>query len=259
MGRKRNSETAALMFNRAPGRSELPGAERREATLAGEQISYTLKRRKGRRSIGLRIDDQGLTVSVPLRYSEQWLRDVLHDKADWVKSKLHDWKSRVVPEARWMTGEGIPYLGETLRLKVEHGLFSTQAYRSDKSLWVFVDSGEPMEGVKQSVMQWYRNEAERILAGRVAHFSTIMDVKAAGLRIAPTKSQWGSCTARGIVSLNLQLIKLSLRLVDYVVVHELAHLREMNHSAKFWNVVSAPCPDYARLRRELRTIAIGNF
>ncbi len=259
MDRKRNSATAALMFSRATRPAELSGAERREALLAGERISYTLKRRKGRRSIGLRIDDHGLTVSVPLRYSEQWLRNVLHDKAEWVKSKLHDWKSRVVPETNWSTGEALPFLGETLRLKVEHGLFATQAYRSDKLLWVFVDSGEPSEGVKQSVMQWYRSEAERIFAERVACFGAIMDVKPAGLRIAPMKSQWGSCTVRGVVSLNLQLIKLSLRLVDYVVVHELAHLREMNHSEKFWNVVAASCPEYTRLRNELKTIAIRNF
>lgn len=235
------------------------GAEQRVALLAGEQVGYTLKRRKGRRSIGLRIDDQGLTVSVPLRYSEQWLNDVLHDKADWVKSKLRDWKTRAIPEARYTTGEAIPYLGETLRLKVECGLFPTQAHRINKLLWVWVDKSAASEGVRHSVLQWYRTEAEQIFSERIAYFSNIMDVKPTGLKIAPTKSQWGSCTVRGIVSLNLQLIKLSQRLIDYVVVHELAHLREMNHSAKFWNVVSATCPDYARLRRELRTISIGNF
>lgn len=259
MDRKRNPAPSALTINQAHRHNVPAGTEQRVVSLAGEQISYTLKRRRGRRSIGLRIDDQGLTVSVPPRYSEQWLHNVLFDKADWVKSKLRDWKSRAIPEARYATGEAIPYLGETLRLKVERGLFSTQAYRSNKSLWVWVDSCAASEGVKQSVMQWYRTEAEQIFSERVAYFSSIMDVKPNGLRIAPTKSQWGSCTVRGMVSLNLQLIKLSQRLIDYVVVHELAHLREMNHSVRFWNVVSATCPDYARLRNELRTISIGNF
>jgi predicted metal-dependent hydrolase len=235
------------------------GMEKREALLCGEQISYTLKRRKGRRSIGLRIDEQGLTVSVPLRCSEQWLCNVLHEKADWVRSKLSEWKSRMVPEIKWESGAAIPYLGGTLRLKVEPSLFSAPAHKREKSLWVFVANCGPDGDVKNSVMQWYRHEAASIFSERIAYYSAIMGVEPAGVRIAPAKSQWGSCTAKGIVSLNLQLIKLSLRLIDYVVVHELAHLREMNHSTNFWNLVVAACPDYVRLRNELKMIAIGNY
>jgi predicted metal-dependent hydrolase len=238
--------------------NKFPGMEKREALLCGEQIIYTLKRRKGRRSIGLRIDEQGLTVSVPLRCSDHWLHSVLQEKAEWVRRNLNDWKCRMVPATRWESGAAIPYLGGTLRLKVEPSLFSAPAYKRDKSLWVFVAACEPDGDVKKSVMQWYGHEAECIFSERIKHYSAIMGVEPAGVRIAPAKSQWGSCTARGIVSLNLQLIKLSLRLIDYVVVHELAHLREMNHSANFWNLVVAACPDYVRLRSELKMIAIGN-
>jgi predicted metal-dependent hydrolase len=76
------------------------------------------------------------------------------------------------------------------------------------------------------------------------------------LKLSAAKTQWGSCTTRGTVRLNEQLIRLPLRLVDYVVVHELAHLREMNHSAAFWEVVKGTCPNYAKLRRELKAIAL---
>ena len=76
------------------------------------------------------------------------------------------------------------------------------------------------------------------------------------IKLSRRKTQWGSCTAGGTVRLNVQLIKLPLRLIDYVVVHELAHLRELNHSAAFWRVVESVCPDYASLRSELKDIAL---
>ena len=86
----------------------------------------------------------------------------------------------------------------------------------------------------------------------MAHYAALLDVAPRVVRLSSAKTQWGCCTARGTVRLNKQLVKLTLRLVDYVVVHELVHLREMNHSAAFWEVVGSVCPDYARLRRELK-------
>jgi predicted metal-dependent hydrolase len=85
----------------------------------------------------------------------------------------------------------------------------------------------------------------------------LLRVTPRSLKLSEAKSQWGSCTAYGSVRLNVQMIKLPPRLIDYVVVHELAHLRELNHSAAFWRVVESACPDYKSLRAELKAIAIG--
>jgi predicted metal-dependent hydrolase len=90
----------------------------------------------------------------------------------------------------------------------------------------------------------------------VAHYAAVLQVAPAEIRLTTAKTRWGSCTARGTVRLNLQLVKLPMRLIDYVVVHELAHLREMNHSAAFWCVVGGACPDYAKLRRELKAVGL---
>ena len=91
-----------------------PAVEQRAALLAGKHITYTLKRSGKRRSIGLRIDDRGLTVSVPLRASEKWLSSVLQDKAHWVVEKLDGWQTCKPPVQRWQDGEQIDYLGELL-------------------------------------------------------------------------------------------------------------------------------------------------
>ena len=231
-----------------------PAVEQRAALLAGKQITYTLKRSSKRRSIGLRIDDRGLTVSIPLRASEKWLHSVLQDKAFWVVEKLNGWQACKPPEIRWQDGEKIDYLGELLELRVVRSLFATPAHHRNRELWVFVAGDN--DHIEQAVSEWYRQQAEQLFIRRVAHFSPLLNVVPREVKLSEAKTQWGSCTAHGSVRLNVQLIQLPERLIDYVVVHELAHLRELNHSASFWRVVESACPDYVRLRAELKDVAI---
>jgi len=233
-----------------------PAAEQRAALLAGKNIAYTLKRSNRRRSIGLRIDDRGLTVSVPLRASEKWLHSVLQDKAHWVVEKLDGWQTRKPMEVRWADGGTIHYLGEALTLCVAQSLFAAPVHRRGSELWVFVVSDSEAAQIERAVAHWHQHEAERLYAERVAHYVALLNVMPRAIKLSSAKTQWGCCTARGTVRLNRQLIKLPLRLIDYVVVHELAHLREMNHSAAFWRVVETACPDYLRLRRELKACGL---
>lgn len=233
-----------------------PAVEQRAALLAGKHITYTLKRSGKRRSIGLRIDDRGLTVSVPLRASEKWLSSVLQDKAHWVVEKLDGWQMSKPPVPRWQDGEHIDFLGELLALRVVQSLFSAPAQRRDNELWVFVTADNDGEHIEQAVSDWYRREAEAFFAQRVALFAPRLNTAPRSVKLSQAQTQWGSCTAQGAVRLHVQLIKLPPRLIDYVVVHELAHLRELNHSAAFWRVVESACPDYASLRSELKAVTI---
>ena len=230
--------------------------EQRATLLAGKHITYTLKRSGKRRSIGLRIDDRGLTISVPLRASEKWLHSVLQDKARWVVEKLDAWQTCQPPAIRWQDGEKIDYLGELLVLRVEQSLFAAPPARRGSELWVFMANGSKTAFIEQAVSRWYKHEAEQFFVERVAHYAPLLKVAPRTIKLSEAKTQWGSCTAHGSVRLNVQLIKLPPRLIDYVVVHELAHLRELNHSAAFWRVVESSCPDYAGLRAELKAIAI---
>lgn len=231
--------------------------EQREIRLAGQQIPYTLKRSARRRSIGLRIDDRGLTVSMPLRASERWLQSVLQDKSGWVIEKLRGWQSRKVQVPRWDDGEPLSFFGERLTLRIQSGLFDLPAQRQAECLWVFVRDTGDAASVEEQVALWYRAQAEILFAERVSHFAAQMNLAPRAVRISAAKTQWGSCSVRGIIRLNQGLIRLPQTLIDYVVVHELAHLREMNHSAAFWQVVASACPDYLKLRRELRTFSPG--
>lgn len=247
-----SSPRASPLLRNAP-----PVVEQRAALLAGQHITYTLKRSSKRRSIGLRIDDRGLTVSMPLRASEQWLHSVLQDKADWVVEKLDGWEMRKPAPVSWVDGEVLDYLGELLTLRVERSTFIAPAQRRGDELWVFVRKAATEVHIERAVTLWYKREALQLFEQRAAHYAPLLNAAPREIRLSTARTQWGCCTARGCVRLNLQLIKLPQRLIDYVVVHELAHLREMNHSAAFWQVVESACPDYLALRRELKAISLA--
>ena len=234
----------------------LATVEQRSIHLAGKPINYTLKRTDRRRSIGLRIDDRGLTVNIPMRASEKWLQTVLQEKAMWVLQKLEGWQSTRPAPQQWLDGQAVSFLGQPLTLCVLTSLFTTPPQLCGTQLFLHVSDSENQTATEQAMRQWYQGEAMILFRERVAYYAPLMNVTARTIKLSSARTQWGSCTVKGSVRLNWQLIKMPLRLIDYVVVHELAHLIEMNHSAAFWKVVETACPDYLSLRRELRKVGL---
>jgi len=228
-----------------------PAVEQRSIQLADKLVSYTLKRSSKRRTIGLQINDNGLTVSMPIRASEKWLHSVLQEKAGWVVDKLENWQSRIVPVQRWGEGECILFRGETFVLRVIQATQKCPPRLTATELIIQVADCNNQALIKKMVLLWYKQEAMRVFEECVEHFAPLMGVAPRELKLTSARTQWGSCTVQGVVRLNWKLVTMPLQLIDYVVVHELAHLKEMNHSAAFWRVVESACPEYAELRKEL--------
>ncbi len=233
-----------------------PVTEQRAVVLAGQPVTYTLKRSARRRSIGLRIDDKGLTVSMPLRASERWLHEVLQDRANWVVEKLDGWQARMPLAQVWAAGELIPFLGEQLSLRIFPSVSGALTRQHQAELQLPVRGEVTAARIERAVMLWYHQQAMSLFTERIAHYAPLLKVAPQEIKLSAARKQWGCCTSRGTIRLNWQLIKLPRYLTDYVVVHELSHLREMNHSLAFWKVVASVCPDYAKLRRELKAIAL---
>ncbi len=234
-----------------------PVVEQRNIQLSGKEISYTLKRSAYRRSIGLRIDDRGLTVNVPLRVSEKWLHSVLQDKADWVVQKLDGWQAKKAPPIFWAEGARIPFRGEEFVLTLTPKTRGAAPQLNGEVLHVPVGMEAEAAHIEKAVTHWYRNEALRVFGECVEHFAPLLQVAPREIKLSSATTQWGSCTVHGVVRLNWQLVKMPLHLIDYVVVHELAHLVEMNHSPAFWRVVESACPEYKQCRAELRGYGVA--
>ena len=236
-----------------------PAGEVRRVSLNGKEVVYTLKRCR-RRTIGMRIDSDGLTVSIPPQGSLRWVESVLRDKAGWVVKKLAEWENKKSIRLVWEEAAIFPLLGEPWQLTttapgvMRMAQAKMKIKTEDRQLALPLPSILTIQQIEKIVMTWYRQQALTCFSERVALYAHKLGVPQPQLRLSRARTQWGSCNARGIVRLNWRLIQMPLPLVDYVVAHELSHLIEMNHSPAFWQTVASVYPDYLAARKELQKL-----
>ncbi len=230
-------------------RREEAAREGRTLALAAGPVDYVLVRRRGRRGVGLKVDAGGLTVSAPLTVPVARIERALRESEDWVVRKLAVWRDRQVPVQRWEAGASVPYLGRALTLRIAAGRRAGAELDGEELAVTVAAPGE--EAIRRAVVAWYRRTALPHFAQRAFLFSRLAGLAPPRVMLSSANSRWGSCNSRREVRLAWRLLKAPPALVDYVVVHELAHLRHMDHSREFWAEVERLCPDYRRLRDEL--------
>ena len=256
-------EQLALDWGEAPVRHQLEPAPaqppaifqhpqaNREIRLPTCVVGYLFAHAK-RRTIGLRISEQGLEVRAPRYCLVSEVQRVLNEKSTWIHDQLQRQRERQarVQQARivWAEGGQVPYLGEVLSLRFSHGERVSQPVTWDGALpGVLRVALPPLAGeaqVRDAVQAWLKRQAFEHFTARLQHFAPLVGVAWQGMKLSSAKSRWGSADQRGQIRLNWKLIHATPELVDYVVVHELSHLREMNHSPRFWAVVSEVLPDF---------------
>jgi predicted metal-dependent hydrolase len=193
----------------------------------------------------------------------------LHEKAAWILKKLSEQRERAMRLAQarvdWRDGVSIPFLGEpvivVLDARVAGAQLNTQATQATQaqgrpggarlSLHVGLPQGAGAEQIRDVVQAWLQRQARRVFDERCRHFAAQLGVRFNRLGLSSATTRWGSANANGSIRLNWRLIHFALPVIDYVVTHELAHLREMNHSPAFWDVVRSVLPDYESARGAL--------
>ncbi|HSN20119.1 MAG TPA: SprT family zinc-dependent metalloprotease [Usitatibacter sp.] len=228
---------------------ELVSRDQRRMALGADVVEYVLVRRRGRRGVGLKVDENGLTVSAPSSMPLARIEALVRESERWVLRKVAEWRSRKVPRVSWCDGGMFPYLGRELVLRLAAGP-RTSAQRIEQELRVTVrEAAEPE--VRRVVVAWYKRCAREELGERLAELAARAGLAAPRFFLSSALARWGSCNSRREIRLAWRLLKAPPALVDYVICHELAHLRHMNHSAAFWAEVERQCPDYRRLRAAL--------
>ena len=246
-------KTAVFLQDRRPGR--LSARELRHVMLNDNEVAYTLMRCR-RKTIGMRISAEGMTVRVPLTESVSRIEVVLQKRASWIVQKLAEWKNKKSAGPAWCEGEILPLLGEPWEVTLTSGGLvrmvraSTDVQAKDRHPLSM--PSVTTRQIELGVMSWYRDEAMVCFRERLALYADRLGVELPQLRLSHARTLWGSCSARGVIRLNWRLIQKPLELVDYVVAHELSHLIEMNHSRAFWQVVESIYPNYAVARKQLR-------
>ena len=269
-----DASAAPLASRLAPAVFRHPQADR-EIRLQEHVVGYAFRRAR-RRSIGFVVGVEGLSVSAP-----KWtaLRDVeaaLHEKAPWILRKLAEQEERVqrlqAAKVEWRDGTSIPFLGETVIVVLDA-----------RASGAVLDAGEGVAGqgalagvprrllrvglpqhaapaqIRDAVQSWLQRQARRVFEERCRHFAQALGVRCTRLALSSAQTRWGSASADGSIRLNWRLIHFALPTIDYVVAHELAHLRHMDHSPRFWDVVRSVIPDLDTARGALRHEMVPAF
>ncbi len=237
----------------------------REIVLGDARIAYAFDRGH-RRTIGFSVGTEGLAVRAPRWAAIRDVEAALHEKANWILRKLSEARQR---EARqeagriaWCDGAQLPFLGRLITLRLDPtdrqagagGLLDVGDGSADAPqllrLALSPDVGEAR--IRDAAQAWLTRQARRVFTERLAHFAPQLGVQWTKLSLSNAATRWGSASADGSIRLNWRLIHYRLPIIDYVVVHELAHLRVMDHSPRFWDEVGRVLPDYAQRRQVLK-------
>jgi predicted metal-dependent hydrolase len=241
----------------------------RELVLEGRRVGFVLRRSR-RRSIGFVVGAEGLSVSAPKWVGLRELDAAVREKSGWILAKLVEQRenARRVEAARlvWQDGAELLYIGRPIRIVLDarHGVAAGEVALDEagveegafgagtRRLRVGLPPDAGGDRLRDAVQSWLQREARALFEARCRHFEGRLGVRVTRVSLSSAATRWGSANADGAIRLHWRLIHYPLATIDYVVAHELAHLREMNHGPRFWKVVRSVVPEYEAARRELR-------
>jgi len=224
-------------------------------TLAnGETISYLLERRS-RRTVGLKITAEGLVVHAPRRIFEFQLNQILQEKSNWILSKLQAREANQVEKIGWVDGEHLLYLGNDIQLSITQSTSNKALVFDQNILKVSALQPNNHEVLARKVIHWYKKQAAQDFSRRLEILAAKLGVATPPLTLSNAQSRWGSCNSRGEVRLSWRLLQAPPHIINYVICHELAHLKQMNHSPKFYAVLESLFPNYKAAEKELKILS----
>ena len=256
----------------------------REALLGHARVAYHFTRAK-RRTIGFVVGADGLVVRAPKWVPLYEVEAALQEKADWIVRKLGETRERhermASARIEWRDGTTLPFLGESVVVVLDPRheftgvggeLKGGAALHTDEAAPNLTLEGVPRltlhlslphhatpEQIRDAVQAWLMRQAKRLFTERLNHFAPLLGVQWKKLSLSSAGTRWGSASADGSIRLNWRLVHFKLNVIDYVVAHELSHLRVMDHSPRFWDTVRTVVPDYDLLRGQLRDEAMPRW
>jgi predicted metal-dependent hydrolase len=216
--------------------------------LGGRLVEYQFVRRR-RRTLSITVDASGLRVAAPLRAPWREIEAFLRDKQRWILAKLDSWsRAPRPPVLHGVSGETLPLFGAPSVLEVHSGRRRVEHH--DGRLIVHAGA-RPLE----VLVSWLKHRALEALTPRTGHYAGVIGVPAPRVALSNARTQWGVCTEGGAIRLSWRLVHVEPRLADYVVAHEVAHLVEMNHSRRFWSLLTRLYPGWREARERLELAA----
>ena len=222
--------------------------------MEGFDFPVEVSRTDRKRSASIYLENEVVKVRVPKSLSDQRIRDLITKRTPWIKTKLKEVLDRPpVKPKEYVSGETFPYLGRNYRLKVVYGKEANLKLKAGYLQATILETDQHREMTIQSLLtQWYEQHASVRLLEKTQRYAGVIGVEPTSVKVKSYKSRWGSCSSSGEISYNWKIIMAPHRIVDYVVVHELCHLLEHNHSGRYWKHVAMYLPDWQERRDWLR-------
>jgi predicted metal-dependent hydrolase len=251
----------------APATFHHPRANR-QAVLGTTFVAYEFRRAR-RKTIGFVVGAEGLTVSAPKWVPLGEVDAAVRERGAWIVSKLDAARQRRdrIDAARieWKDGASVPFLGETVIVVLDPRGGGGATLNTDAqalpgvprlTLHVALPHHATGEQIRDAVQAWLMRQAKRLFTERLDHFAPRLGVQWRKLVLSNAGTRWGTAHSDGTIRLNWRLIQFRMPVIDYVVAHELSHLRVMDHSPRFWGTVATVVPDWRELRGQLRDEAL---
>ena len=234
-----------MMEDRNPG---APGM-----TLHGSLRYQIVRSKKRRRTLAICVERSGkVMVRAPVRATQDAIDAFVREKTCWIEKRLSQIRQEQTqhkPRA-FLPGERFLYLGKLYPLRITDATNGQPPLHLKEGQFHLTENLR--EKAKDLFIEWYRKEAETIIRQRIGLYREALQVHPTAERITSARCQWGGCSARNTLTFSWRIIMAPLPVIDYVVIHELAHIREKNHSPRFWKIVEATLPDYRDHRDWLR-------
>lgn len=217
----------------------------RSILIEEEKVQYTLKHSSRARYMRLQVKNGGeLEVILPFGAQIKEAEKFILKKSGWIKKHVSSRKNRA---------NNYYLLGRQIRVIHDYDFFAKRhRFRFSNDCLTITSPPDIGVGTAELYGQWLRKSAKASLVKRVYSIAGQLKIGIGRVTIRGQKTRWGSCSARGNLSFNYNLLMFRKEVIDYVIIHELCHRREMNHSPKFWELVERNCPDYKVLRKELK-------
>ena len=209
-------------------------------------ITYTHRKK----TASIQIIGDRIKVILPQGMSDKEIKDLLENRRKWIENNWNKQKNATIPHPKcYRTGEHFLYLGTSYSLRLQEEKRKPVVQLNENYMDVFGQKDQ--RKIEKELTRWYRQKA-LLLQERSFHFSPLVGVIAQSVKIRSYKARWGCCSTQGDITYNWRLICAPLDIIDYVVVHELCHILEQNHSSCFWAEVGRVLPHYKELRQWLK-------
>lgn len=223
-------------------------------------VEYSIKRGGRKKSVAINITPTAqVIVLAPKSLNGEKIEKIVAKRAPWILEKQDYFKKLqwLYPEKEFVSGEQILFLGRRYRLKIiKNGMRLESPYITGRKILISIDDHLSPQDYKKTIrdtlIKWYFSKTEDIVKQRISRYAKLFSIKEPKVKIKEQKKRWGSCSNKGIVRFNWRISMAPISIVDYIVVHELSHLRVKNHSPNFWKLVSLVLPDYQKRRDWLK-------